>query len=116
MTDLSHPIARSCLRKTAWRLLPLLFAMYVIAYLDRANAGFAKLQMKDSLGFDNAVFGDAFGLFFVGYMLLEIPGALIVEHYSARKWFARILITWGLCSMGTALVRTENQFYLARLL
>lgn len=116
MTDLSDPIARSCLRKVSWRLLPLLFAMYVIAYLDRANAGFAKLQMQQSLGFDPGVFGHAFGLFFVGYMLLEIPGALVVEHYSARKWFARILVTWGLCSMGTALVETESQFYLARLL
>lgn len=116
MTDLSTPVARSCLRKVSWRLLPLLFAMYVIAYLDRANAGFAKLQMKDVLGFDDDVFGLAFGLFFVGYMLLEIPGALFVEHWSARKWFSRILITWGACSMGTALVTTENEFYAARFL
>jgi len=116
MSDLSTPVARSCLKKVSWRLLPLLFGMYVIAYLDRANASFAKLQMKDALGFDEDVFGLGFGLFFVGYMLLEIPGALFVEHWSARKWFSRILITWGACSMGTALVTTKNEFYTARFL
>jgi ACS family tartrate transporter-like MFS transporter len=116
MTDLSSPVARSCLNKAGWRLLPLLFAMYVIAYLDRANAGFAKLQMETDLGLSPRVFGLGLGLFFVGYLLFEIPGALLVEHWSARKWFARILITWGACSMGTALVETENQFYLARFL
>jgi len=116
MTDLSTPVARSCLRKAAWRLLPLLFGMYVIAYLDRANAGFAMLQMEASLGFSPRVFGLGLGLFFVGYMLLEIPGALFVEHWSARKWFSRILITWGACSMSTALVETPNQFYAARFL
>lgn len=88
--------------------------MYVIAYLDRANAGFAKLQMETDLGFSPRVFGFGLGLFFIGYLLLEIPGALIVEHFSARRWFTRILITWGACSMATALVETENQFYVAR--
>jgi len=116
MASLSDPVARSCLRKVAWRLLPLLFAMYVIAYLDRANAGFAKLQMETALGFSPRAFGLALGLFYVGYLLLEIPGALFVEHWSARKWFARILVTWGICSMGTALVTTEMEFYIARLL
>lgn len=109
-------LARSVRRKVAWRLLPLLFAMYIIAYLDRANAGFAMLQMRDKLGFDPAVFGWGLGLFYVGYLLLEIPGALIVEHWSARKWFTRILVTWGACSMSMALVRTPAQFYVARFL
>ncbi len=103
-------------RKVAWRILPLMFVLYVIAYLDRANAGFAKLRMKDELGWSDDVFGWGFGIFFAGYLLLEIPGALIVEHWSARKWFARILFTWGLCSMGMAFVRTPWQFYLARFL
>jgi ACS family tartrate transporter-like MFS transporter len=116
MTDLSTPVARSCLKKVSWRLLPLLFAMYVIAYLDRANASFAKLQMKDALGFSEDVFGLGFGLFFIGYMVFEIPGALFVEHWSARKWFSRILITWGACSMCTALVTTKSEFYWARFL
>src|SRR5207253_2215113 len=69
-----------------------------------------------SLGFSEDVFGNGFAVFFVGYLFLEIPGALLVEHWSARKWFTRILVTWGLCSMGMALVRTPGQFYLARFL
>lgn len=114
----ADPAARSARRKIARRILPLVFALYVIAYLDRANVGFAKLRMEKDLDFPDPdrVFGLGFGVFFVGYLFLEIPGALIVEHWSARKWFARILVTWGLCSMGMALVRTPAQFYLARFL
>jgi ACS family tartrate transporter-like MFS transporter len=103
-------------RKVSRRILPLMFALYVIAYLDRANAGFAKLQMADALHFTDDVFGWGFGIFFAGYLLLEIPGALLVEHWSARKWFTRILLTWGLCSMGMALVTTPGDFYLGRFL
>ena len=109
-------VARSARRKVLRRLLPLLLAMYVVAYLDRANAGFAKLQMQEKLQFTDSVFGLGLGLFFIGYLILEIPGALLVEHWSARKWFARILVTWGACSMAMALVRTPEQFYLARFL
>jgi MFS transporter, ACS family, tartrate transporter len=109
-------VARSARRKVAWRALPLLFASYVIAYLDRANVGFAKLQMQGELQFSDSVFGWGIGLFFIGYLFLEIPGALLVEHWSARKWFARIMITWGICSMCMALVRTPTQFYVARFL
>jgi MFS transporter, ACS family, tartrate transporter len=109
-------IDRSVRRKVAWRLLPLIFVLYVIAYLDRANLGFARRQIIDELGFSNVVYGWGVGIFFVGYLLLEIPGALLVEHWSARKWFARILLTWGACSMSMALVRTETQFYVARFL
>ncbi len=107
---------RAVRRKVARRILPLVFVLYIVAYLDRANAGFAKLGMQTELGFTDAQFGWGFGIFFVGYLFLEIPGALLVEHWSARKWFARILVTWGLCSMGTALVRTPAQFYGARFL
>ena len=109
-------IARSARRKVAWRVLPLLFLLYVIAYLDRANVGFAKLRMQADLGFSDTVFGVGVGLFFIGYLFLEIPGALLVEHWSARKWFARILVTWGFCSMAMALVETPTQFYVARFL
>jgi len=86
--------------------VPVLFTLYVAAYVDRANIAFAKLQMKDDLGFSEIVFGWGIGLFFVGYLFLGIPGALLVERWSARKWFARILVTWGVCSMATAFVRT----------
>src|SRR6266850_3652346 len=101
-------------RKVAWRVLPLVFLLYIVAYLDRANVGFAKLAMADDLKFSDQVFGLGFGIFFIGYLILEIPGALIVDRWSARKWFARILISWGLCSALTAFVRTPHQFYAAR--
>ena len=101
-------------RKVAWRVLPLVFLLYIVAYLDRANVGFAKLAMAGDLRFSEAVFGFGFGIFFIGYLVLEIPGAIIVERWSARKWFARILISWGICSALTAFVKTPTQFYLAR--
>ena len=84
--------------KAYLRLLPLLFLCYVIAYVDRANVAIVKLTMqKDLPGFDNEVFGFGMGVcFFVGYFLLEIPGTLIVEKWSARKWICRIMISWGI--------------------
>src|SRR3981189_1906118 len=88
--------------KVAWRVLPFVFLLYIVAYLDRANVGFAKLAMADDLKFSEQVFGLGFGIFFIGYLILEIPGALLVERCSARKWFARILISWGLISALTA--------------
>jgi ACS family tartrate transporter-like MFS transporter len=103
-------------RKVAWRVLPLVFLLYIVAYLDRANASFAKLRMATDLQFSEKVFGFGFGIFFIGYLILEIPGALLVERWSARKWFARILISWGIISTLTAFVRTPGQFYLARFL
>ena len=101
-------------RKVAWRVLPLVFVIYIVAYLDRANVGFAKLRMAGDLKFSVVVFGLGIGVFFIGYLLLEIPGALFVERWSARKWFARILITWGFISALTAFVKTPTQFYCAR--
>src|ERR1043165_7066084 len=106
-------------RKIAWRLLPFLIALYFVAYLDRVNAGFAMLTMSGDLaaaGFTKKVFGTGAGIFFLGYLFLEIPGALLVEWWSARKWFARILISWGFVSALTGFVRTPMQFYVARFL
>lgn len=101
-------------RKVAWRILPLVILLYLAAYLDRANVGFAKLRMARDLGFSEEIFGLGIGIFFFGYLALEIPGALLVERWSARKWFARILITWGFLSAATALVQTPGQFYFVR--
>ncbi len=104
-------------RKAYWRLLPLLFLCYVIAYVDRANVAIAKLTMtKDLPGFDSAVFGFGAGLFFWGYFLLEIPGSLLVEKWSARKWICRIMVTWGIAAALTALVKTPAHFYVVRFL
>jgi len=103
-------------RKIAWRILPFVFVLYIIAYLDRANVAFAKLNMSEDLKFSEEVFGLGAGIFFIGYLVLEIPGALIVEHWSARKWFARILVSWGCCTVLVGFVQTPFQFYAARFL
>lgn len=106
----------SARRKAYLRLIPLLFVCYVVAYVDRVNVGFAKLRMQEDLGFSDQVFGLGMGIFFVGYLVLEIPGTLIVERWSARKWICRIMITWGVLAALTAFVETANQFYLMRFL
>jgi ACS family tartrate transporter-like MFS transporter len=104
-------------QKAYWRLLPLLFICYVIAYVDRANVAIAKLTMtRDLPGFDNAVIGFGAGVFFIGYFLLEIPGTLLVEKWSARKWICRIMVTWGIMATLTAFVTTPFQFYVVRFL
>ncbi len=103
-------------RKAYRRLMPVLFLAYAIAYIDRSNLGLAKVAMEKDLGLDSATFGTAFGLFFLGYFLLEIPGAVIVERWSARKWISRIMVTWGIIAALTAVVKTPGQLYTVRLL
>ena len=102
--------------RIARRLLPFLFLLYVIAFLDRMNVGAAALQMPHDLGFSEGVIGMGAGVFFLGYLLLEIPGALIVERWSARRWIARIMISWGLVTVLMAFIRTSGQFYVVRFL
>jgi MFS transporter, ACS family, tartrate transporter len=104
-------------RKAYVHLLPLLFLCYVVAYVDRVNVSIAKLTMtRDLPGFDSAVFGFGSGLFFVGYFLLEIPGSLLVEKWSARRLICRIMVVWGFAAALTAFVKTPFQFYAARFL
>jgi ACS family tartrate transporter-like MFS transporter len=98
------------------RVLPLVFLLYVIAYLDRTNLATAALQMPHDLGFDDRVIGFGAGIFSLGYVLLEIPGTIIVERWSARRWLVRILISWGIVTMGIAFIHTPPQFYTARFL
>src|SRR4051794_1616789 len=93
------------------RLMPFLFILYIIAFLDRINISFAGLDMTRELGFSDQVFGFGAGVFFFGYVLLEIPGTLLVELWSARKWIARIMISWGLVAALTGLVHSPGQFY-----
>src|SRR5437762_12381697 len=103
--------------KAYLRLLPILFLSYAIAYVDRVNVGLAKLKMTEDLpGFDNEVVGFGMGIFFIGYLILEIPGTLLVEKWSARKWICRIMITWGVMAALTAFVTTPFQFYVVRFL
>jgi ACS family tartrate transporter-like MFS transporter len=107
------PSARS---RIAWRLLPFLFLLYVANYLDRTNIAYATLGMKGDLGMSDSILGSAGGIFFIGYFALQIPGALLVERWSARRLLALTLVTWGALTVLTALVRTPLQLYAARFL
>lgn len=109
-------IAAKARRRISRRLLPFLFILYVIAYLDRVNVGYAALEMTRELNFSPAVFGFGAGIFFLGYFLLEIPGTLLVESWSARRWIARIMVTWGVLAIATGFVHTPHQFYWVRFL
>ena len=109
-------VAQRARPRIARRLLPFLFLLYVIAFLDRMNVGTAALQMPGDLGFSDRVMGLGAGIFFIGYVILEIPGALIVERWSARRWMARIMVTWGLLTALMAFIHTARQFYLVRFL
>src|SRR5215470_733983 len=103
-------------RRVAFRLLPYVFLMYIIAYLDRTNLATAALQMPHDLGFNDGVVGFGAGIFTLGYIILEIPGTMIIERWSARRWLSRIMVSWGLVTMGMAFIRTPHQFYTARFL
>ena len=103
-------------KRVTKRLIPFLFVLYLIAFLDRVNVSFAALQMTDELGLTPEAFGFGAGIFFIGYVLLEIPGAVLVESWSARKWLARIMISWGLLAACTGLIQTATQFYIIRFL
>ena len=101
-------------RRIACRLLPFVFLLYVVNFVDRVNVSFANLRMSADLGFSDRVYGLGVGMFYVTYVLLEIPGAIIVERWSARKWIARIMISWGVITILTGFVHTAGQFYTAR--
>ena len=114
-TSLGYPV-QALYRKITWKLIPFLCFCYLAAYLDRINIGFAKLQMLGDLQFSETAFGLGAGLFFVGYILFEVPSNLILEKVGARVWIARIMISWGLLSACTMLVTTPAQFYVVRFL
>jgi len=103
-------------RRITRRILPYLFILYIVAYLDRINLSYAALEMNKDLKFSPEVYGFGAGIFFAGYFLLEIPGALLVERWSARAWIARIMISWGMVAVLTGFVRTATQFYWIRFL
>ncbi len=113
---MSEDVARSARRKAYRNVVLPLFLVSVIAYVDRVNIGYAALTMNADLGFDPKVFGLGAGIFFAGYFLFEIPGALVAERYSPRLWLARIMISWGIVSGLLAFMRTPAQFYLLRFL
>ena len=108
------------LSKVNWRLLPLLFFCYIIAYIDRINVGFAKLHLREVLGVDaekwGAVYGLGAGLFFIGYFIFEVPSNLILQRVGARVWIARIMILWGVVSMAMMFMKSVAVFYMMRFL
>jgi MFS transporter, ACS family, tartrate transporter len=107
---------RATIAKASKRILPFLFILYVVSYLDRGNVAFAKLPMLADLGFSESVFGFGAGLFFAGYVLMGIPSVLVAERWSARRWLGRILIIWGCCTVLLGFVNSPIQFYGARFL
>jgi MFS transporter, ACS family, tartrate transporter len=109
-------IGRSAMRKATWRLLPLIGLGYGVAYMDRVNIGLASLQMNRDLHFSATIYSLGAGLFFLSYSALEIPSNILLYRVGARRWLARIMITWGLLAMAMMFVRTPNQFYAMRFL
>src|SRR6476620_8940937 len=105
---------KQTMRKVVTRLMPALLVLYVIAYLDRVNVTFAQDRLEEDLGFSGAVYGFGAGIFFIGYFLLEVPSNLALHRFGARKWMARIMITWGLISACTIFVQGPLSFYTVR--
>jgi len=108
--------ARQTNRRIARRLVPFLFLLYIIAFIDRTNVAAAALEMPRDLGFNAKVIGLGSGIFFFGYMLLQIPGALIAERLSVRRWIAAVMVAWGILTIAMSFVHTASQFYVVRFL
>jgi len=113
MAELSD-VGQRARQRIAYRLLPFVFLIYIVNYIDRVNVSFANLRMSADLGFSDRVYGLGVGMFYLTYVLFEIPGAIIVERWSARKWIARIMISWGIVTILTGFVHSAGQFYAAR--
>ena len=103
-------------RKVSWRIIPILLTAYILAYLDRVNIGFAKLQMLNDLHFSETIYGLGAGVFSIGYFLFEVPSNLIMSRVGARRWMARIMVSWGIISGCMMFVSTPSMFYLLRFL
>lgn len=101
-------------KRVTWRLLPFLILCYVVAYLDRVNVGFARLQMLDDLRFSETVYGLGAGMFFIGYFFFEVPSNLLLHRVGARLWIGRIMISWGIVSASFMFIRTPASFYILR--
>ncbi len=107
---------REVYRKVTWRLIPFLFLCYILAYLDRVNVSFAKLQMQGELGMSDTVFGAGMGIFFIGYFFFEVPSNIILQRIGARRWIGPLMIAWGLVSSATLFVQSPFAFYALRFL
>ncbi|WP_432239720.1 MFS transporter [Herbaspirillum robiniae] len=103
-------------RKITWKIIPFVFILYIISYLDRANIGYAALQMNKELALSAEAFGFISGIFFIGYFLFEVPSNVMLNKFGARRWIARILLTWGAVSVACGFVQSANQLYVLRFL
>ena len=113
MTDADN-FEAATYRTVTWRLLPFLFLCYILAYLDRVNVGFARLQMQADLGLSDTAYGIGAGMFFIGYFFFEVPSNLLLRRVGARVWIARIMIMWGLISSGMMFTNNQTSFYALR--
>lgn len=107
---------QATVRKVTLRIIPFMFLLYIVSYLDRANIGYAALEMNKELALTSEAFGFISGIFFIGYFLFEVPSNVMLNKYGARVWIARILVTWGLIAAATAFAQTANQLYVLRFL
>jgi MFS transporter, ACS family, tartrate transporter len=107
---------KALVRKISWRIIPFVFILYIISYLDRANIGYAALQMNKELALSSEAFGFVSGIFFIGYFLFEIPSNVMLNKFGARVWIARILVTWGVVAVISAFVQNATQLYILRFL
>jgi len=112
----SEQISQSALRKVRWRLIPFLFLLYIVAYLDRVNVGFAAIDMNRDLGFSASVYGFGSSIFFLSYTLFEVPSNLILARVGVRIWIARIMFTWGAFATAMIFVNSVPTFYALRFL
>jgi ACS family tartrate transporter-like MFS transporter len=103
-------------RRLTWRLVPFLFLLYIVAYLDRINVGFAALQMQRQLGFTDAVYGLGAGMFFAGYFFFQVPSNLVLQRVGARRWIALLMMVWGVISASMVLISGPRSFYALRFL
>jgi ACS family tartrate transporter-like MFS transporter len=120
MSDIATPasslLEQRAIRKITWRLIPFLMLLYLVAFLDRINVGFAALTMNKDVGLTSQTFGLGAGIFFLGYFVFEVPSTVILHHVGARFWIGRVMITWGLVSVAMAFTRGPISFYILRFL
>src|ERR1700758_1875887 len=114
--DRKHELGEAVIAALTWRLVPFLFVLYIVAYLDRINVGFAALEMQKELGFNDAVYGLGAGMFFAGYFFFQLPSNLALERVGARRWIAGLMVVWGMISSAMLLVTTPRSFYVLRFL
>src|SRR5438105_5421614 len=111
---MDRDLGRSTIRTVTWHLMPLLLLAYLTNYVDRINIGFAGAALRHDLNLSATMFGTGAGLFFISYFLFEVPSNLILERIGARRWIARIMVTWGILSVGMIFIQGQLSFYLLR--